>query len=192
MITIKDFMEVCNYRITEGSDYMWQCYGPKAYCLDSWNGDQDGHTVSIVFDTETQTVYEALVYDYRNERAYRMINPDFKAAHEAECEDRDVKDEAWQRDDGSSVRYIDLEVEDDWIQKALAIVAGEDYDTRVSIPLDLDKETVYEFMLLAHQKDMTLNELVEEAIKNAMEELEKDPEGFKARAERWKNEKGIL
>lgn len=192
MITIKDFMEVCNYRITEGSDYMWHCYGPKAYTLDSWNGDLNGHTVSIVFDTQTQIVYEALVYDYKNERAYRMINPDFKSAHDAECEDRDIKDEAWERDDGSPVQYIDLEVEDDWIQKALAIVAGEEYDDRVQIPLDLDKETLHEFMLLAHQKDMTLNELVEEAIKNAIKELERDPEGFKARAERWKNENGIL
>lgn len=186
MITIKDFMEVCNYRITEGSDYMWQCYGHKAYSLDSWNGEQDGHTVSIVFDTETQVVYEALVYDYRNERAYRMINPDFRAAHKAECEDRDIKDEAWQRDDGSSVRYIDLEVEDDWIQKALAVVAGEDYDIRVQVPLDLDKETIYEFMMLAHERDMTFNELVEEALRQAIAEFERDPEGMKAKAEKWK------
>jgi hypothetical protein len=37
-------MEVTDYRITEGSTYQWHCYGNNAYALDSWNGDQDGHT----------------------------------------------------------------------------------------------------------------------------------------------------
>lgn len=192
MITIKEFMEVCNYRITEGSDYGWDCYGPDAYRLDSWNGDQDGHTLGIIFDTRTQVVYEVDLYDYKRGRAYRMINPDYALAHKQECEDRDILDEAWQRDDGSSVRYIDLDVDDDWIQKALAIVADEEYDTRVQIQLDLDKDELYQYMMLAHEKDMTLNELVEEAIKAAIEDFERDPESFKLKAEKWKNEKGIL
>ena len=41
MITLKEWMELVDYRITEGSDYCWSCYGPDAYSLDSWNGDQD-------------------------------------------------------------------------------------------------------------------------------------------------------
>ena len=79
-----------------------------------------------------------------------------------------------------------MEVEDDWIQKALAVVAGEEYDIRVQVPLDLDKETIYEFMMLAHERDMTLNELVEEALRQAIAEFERDPEGMKAKAEKWK------
>ena len=94
MITLKDFMEVVDYRITEGSDYGWQCFGPDAYCLDSWNGDQHGHTVSITFDTRTQEVYQVQAYDYKNTRAYRMTNPDYKADFDAECENRDVLDMA--------------------------------------------------------------------------------------------------
>lgn len=56
MITLKEFMELVDYRITEGSDYMWSCYGPNAHRLDSWNGDHDGHSVSIIFDTQSQNV----------------------------------------------------------------------------------------------------------------------------------------
>ena len=52
MITLKEWMEIVDYRITEGSGYQWQCYGPNAYCLDSWNGEQDGHSLSIIFDTK--------------------------------------------------------------------------------------------------------------------------------------------
>jgi hypothetical protein len=132
MITLKEFFEVTNYRISEGSDYCWECYGSNAYRLDAWNGDQNGHSHSIVFDTKTQEVYEVTSYDYRNNRAYRLLNPDFVKKHKKEAKRRDVNfDEAW-----DDVNYIDLEVDDDWIQKALSIEAGEvDYDTRVSVPL---------------------------------------------------------
>ena len=63
MIDMKEWMELVGYRITEGSDYMWQCYGSNAYALDSWNGDQDGHSFTIIFDTRDQTVYEVQAHD---------------------------------------------------------------------------------------------------------------------------------
>ena len=118
MITLKEFMEICDYRITEGSEYCWQCFGPSAYRLDSWNQDHEGHSVSIIFDTQTQEVYEVSAYDYRNNRAYRLINPDYKDAHDDEASNRNVDfNQAW-----DDVNYVDLDVDDDFIQKALAIV----------------------------------------------------------------------
>jgi hypothetical protein len=169
MITLKEFFEVTNYRISEGSDYCWECYGSNAYRLDAWNGDQNGHSHSIVFDTKTQEVYEVTSYDYRNNRAYRLLNPDFIKKHKKEAKRRDVNfDEAW-----DDVNYIDLEVDDDWIQKALSIEAGEvDYDTRVSVPLTLDRDQMYELMSMAHERDMTLNQLVEFVIRQEIERIE--------------------
>ena len=164
MITVKEFMEICNYKITEGSDYCWQCYGPHAYRLDSWNQDQEGHTVSIVFDTRTHVVYEASAYDYKRDRAYRLINPDYKFAHDDEAAGRGVDiNQAW-----DDVNYIDLDVDDDFIQKALAIVADEDYDTRVEVPLTLPDDVLFELMKLAHERDVTLNQLVEEVLWTAI------------------------
>lgn len=166
MITIKEFMETIEYKITEGSDFTWHCYGDHAYRLDSWNQEQDGHTISIVFDTQTHEVYEASAYDYSRSRAYRLINPDYKQAHNDEALDRGVDaKQAW-----DDVDYVDLEVDDDFIQKCLAIKANEDYDTRVSVPLDLPDEELFELMKLAHEKDMTLNQLVEEALRTAIDE----------------------
>ena len=171
MITIKEFMEVVDYRITEGSDYQWQCFGPNAYRLDSWNGEQDGHTVSILFDTKTQEVYQVEAFDYTNERAYRMTNPDYKAEFDAECEDREVIDEAWQRDDGTSVKYVDLDVVGDFVEKASAIVNEEDYDTRVKVPVDFTDDELLIYMKMAHDRDMTFNQFVEEALKAAIDEF---------------------
>ena len=164
MITMKEFMELVDYRITEGSDYGWQCYGSNAYMLDSWNGHQDGHSFTVIFDTKTQTVYEVQAHDYVHDRAYRMVNEDFVKKMNKESKRRDVnRDEAW-----DNVNYIDLEVDDDFIQKCLAIRAGEDYDTRVSVPIDFSDADLLTFMKLAHERDITFNQLIEEALRHAI------------------------
>lgn len=168
MITLKDFFEVVDYRITEGSDYGWDCYGYSAYCLDSWNGDQDGHSLSVIFDTKTQVVYEVQAHDYANNRAYRIINPEFKAAHSIEAQSRSVaENEAW-----DDLSYVDLETDEDFLEKARAIVAGEYYDTRVDVPLTLEKEQMYDLMVLAHEADMTLNEFVEKVLREQIDRLQ--------------------
>ena len=163
-MTLKDFMETVNYRITEGSDYQWTCFGDNAYTLDSWNGDQDGHSVSVVFDTTTQVVYTVSAYDYIANRAYRWMNPEFVEAYKAECEGRDCVDTAW-----DDVAYTDLDVEADFLEKARAIVAGTEYDTRVMIPLDLDKDTMYDIMKRAHEADVTLNRYIETLLQSAID-----------------------
>jgi hypothetical protein len=168
MITMKEWMELVSYRITEGSDYMWQCYGSNAYALDSWNGEQDGHSFTVIFDTRNQTVYEVQAHDYVHNRAYRMINEDFRKKNKKEAKRRDIdKNEAWE-----DVDYVDLDVVDDFIQKCLAIRAGEDYDTRVQVPVDFTDEELLQYMKMAHERDMTFNEFVEEALRNLLEEVE--------------------
>jgi hypothetical protein len=167
MITLKDFMETVDYRITEGSDYCWQCYGHNAHMLDSWNGDQDGHSLTVIFDTKTQTVYEAQAHDYVRQRAYRLVNPDFKAAHDREANQRDVNlNQAW-----DDVDYIDLETVEDFLEKAQAIVANEDYDTRVQVPVDFSDEELLTYMKMAHERDMTFNEFIETALRQVIDEL---------------------
>jgi hypothetical protein len=187
MITLKDFMEFTNYRITEGSNYGWQCYGSNAYMLDSWNGNQDGHSFSIIFDTKTQEVYEVQAHDYVHNRAYRMINPDFIKKHKKESKRRDCnKNEAWE-----DVDYIDLEVDEDFLEKACAIEAGEEYDTRISVPLDLPDDLLLTAALNAHKQGITLNDYINNALVSMIEEFKKDPEGLKARADLWKEENDI-
>jgi hypothetical protein len=169
MITLKEFMEIVDYRITEGSDYGWQCYGHDAYMLDSWNGEQDGHSFTIIFDTKTQEVYEVQAHDYVNQRAYRLINDEYAKKNKKEARKRGIdKDMAW-----DDVNYIDLDVDDDFIQKALAIREGEVYDTRVQVPLELDKEQMYELMAMAHAQDKTLNEMVEDILRRMIVEYDK-------------------
>jgi hypothetical protein len=169
MITMKEWMELVDYKITEGGEYGWSCYGPNSYQLSSWNGihGEGGYSFNIVFSTKSQKVYEVEVCDYTNDRAYRIINPDYVKKHEKEAKSRGVSlNEAW-----DDVDYVDLDVDDDFIQKSLAIKAGEPYDTRVQVPVDFSDEELLKYMKIAHDRDMTFNQLVEEALRHAIDDF---------------------
>lgn len=167
MITLKDWMELVDYRITEGSDYGWQCFGPNAYCLTSWNGSHNGWSLNITFDTQTQTVYMVEVCDYLNERAYRIIDSNFKFAYDDEA----AGHQPWANQAWDDVDYIDLDVDQDFLEKAQAIVAGEDYDTRVQIEVNLEDDMLYKLMTLAHEQDITLNQLLENALREEVDRV---------------------
>jgi hypothetical protein len=164
---MKEFMELADYKITEGSEYGWQCYGPHAYQLSSWNGihGAGGYSFSIVFDTRTHEVYELEVCDYTNDRAYRIVAENMREAHAQESSVRGVSlTEAW---DG--VPMIDLEIAEDFMEKSQAIKLGQEYDTRVSVPIEFLDHELLKYMKMAHERDVTFNQLVEEAIGHFIE-----------------------
>lgn len=164
MITIEDFVKAVNYKITGGSDYQWTCFGHNARWLDSEHITT--YSASIVFDTENQTVYQADVCDYVNTRAYRWEHPDYAEAHANEAKTRNVNGvEAWE-----NVNYTVLEVKEDFLEKCTAIASGNfDYSTKVSVPLTLDDDELFQLMKMAHEDDITLNQLVEKVLRQAME-----------------------
>jgi hypothetical protein len=169
MLNMREWMELVDYKITEGSDYGWSCYGPNSYSLNSWNGihGDGGYSFSIVFSTKSQKVYEVSICDYTNNRAYRMINPNNVEKHRKEAVARDVNfNEAWE-----DVDYVDLEVDDDFIQKCLAIKAGEDYDTGVLVPIDLPDDLLLQAALEAHKRNITLNAYINMALVDLVEKV---------------------
>ena len=48
MLTLKEWMELVDYKVTEGSDYFTNI--PGLYSLSFWNERQDGHSFFIAFD----------------------------------------------------------------------------------------------------------------------------------------------
>jgi hypothetical protein len=155
MITMKEWLELVDYKITEGSEYGWDCYGPNSYSLDS-NGCGGGYNFGIVFSTKTQKVYEVGVCDYINNRAYRMINLNNVEKHRKEATERGISlNQAW-----DEVEYVDLEVNDDFIQKGLSIKNGKDYDTSVLVTIDLSDDLLLQAALEAHKQNITLNEYI--------------------------------
>ena len=163
MITIRDFLQAVGYRITGGTEYQWQCFGNHARYLDSEVPEQ--YSASIVFDTQTQLVYQADVCDYAGHRGYRWTHPDFVRGFENEAANRgELPHQAW-----DEVKYVVLETSEDFLGKLARISQGQDYDTRVEVPLDLDDDLLFELMKQAHEHDITLNQMVERILTLAIE-----------------------
>lgn len=171
MITLKDFMECTDYRITDTGKFMWNCYGPNALSIDYWNGlYENGAHVSVVYDTKTEFVYEMQAWDYDNDREYRWIHPGYIEGHASEALSRNV-DHYQSLDDK---KFIDLEVVDDILDKAFAIAHEMEYDDRLMVPLSLGEDELFEVMKLAHEADMSLNQYVEYILRTEMDRLQSE------------------
>jgi hypothetical protein len=177
MINMKQWMEIVGYRITEGSEYCWQCFGSHAYTLDAWDGDnEEGYSLSITFSTKTQEVFQVEVHDYKRSNAYRFTHPDFRKAFEAEEKARGLDDIY------EDYKITDLEVEDDWQSKAFSIVNYADYDEGILVPLDFTDEELLPLFKAAHEADMSFNDYVCLALRKQIDALVASgtlPEGWK-------------
>ena len=168
MITLKEYLEAINFQITGGSEYQWRCYGDNARYLDSADNEGLGdYSISAIFDSVDQTVYAIELWDYKNDREYRWINPMFVSAHMDACTQHEV--DCYESCDGRN--FIDLDLASDILEKISKIVAKEEYDTRVKVPVDFTDEELLKYMKMAHERDMTFNEFVEEALRYAIEEF---------------------
>ena len=164
MITIQAFTEAVSFKITGGSEYGWRCFGPDARYLDSEEANQ--YSAHIIFGSDKFTVFIAEVHDYVNNRSYRWINPEFEEAYAKESKKRKAdKNVAYE-----GVKFVDLELAEDFLSKCESIARGEmNYDTRVSVPLNLDDREMFELMRQAHEADITLNQHVENVLREFIE-----------------------
>ena len=162
-LTLADVNEALNHNITEGSAYLWSCYGPNARYLDYTIRGLDV-TGCVIYDTQTQEIYQADLCDGPNDLAWRWRNPDFLKAYLKEAKKRGVNpNQAW-----DDVDYTDVSV-DEWIQAALDLVDDspvkeEHLDLRettdTTVEIDLADSELLQLCLMAHERDITLNALV--------------------------------
>ena len=165
MISIEEFMNAVNYRITEGSEYLWGCFGNQPYRIES---ESDEFTISLVFNPETLFVFEMEVWDYVNQRAYRWVSPQFIKSLKKESKNRGLKFKG-----EGTYKFIDLDVPADILEKATAIANGEEYDERVMIELNMTDEEMALMARAAHIKDVTINQFVVDALEEAIKESKK-------------------
>ena len=150
--------EALDHKITSGSEYQWNCY-PDGRYLDY---ESDFAHVSVLYSTVDQTVYQAEVSVKReawdeDKKPYRWLNPEYQKAFYKESKKRKVDpNQAW-----DDVKWIDLEMAEDFLEKATSIFNGEEYDTRVKIEFDLDDSSILKLATEAHKRDITLNKMIE-------------------------------
>ena len=175
MMYVSDLNDAFDHKISGGDNYLWTCW-PNARYIEY---KSDYAYVSAVFNTETQEVYEVNISvandeDWENEvTPYRWLNPDFKQEYIDEAKSRDVNHkQAW-----DEVEWYDLETAEDFLEKAVAIFNGDDsFDRRVQVPLDLPDSDILKIALMAHERDITLNQMVEEMLRIAIERHKEENE----------------
>jgi hypothetical protein len=160
--------EAMNHQITGGSEYQWQCF-PDARFLDY---ESEHAHVSILYSTVDQIVYQADASikrevwpdDKRFDKPYRRTNPIFKDAYINEAKERNIDpDQAW-----DDTKWIELETDEDFLEKAKAMFNGDYWDTRIIVPVDLDDDTILKLSMEAHKRDITLNKMVEIVLQEAI------------------------
>lgn len=83
-MNIDKFLEVVDYRINGGSQYLWECFGQDAWVYDIWD-TFTGYSVDVTFDTKSKIIYKIeSAYD----KCYVWYNPDFFEAYKEEAKKR--------------------------------------------------------------------------------------------------------
>jgi len=159
--------EALDHKITSGSEFGWTCWDNARY-LDY---ESEYAHASVLFNTETQEIYTAEINDKEDKaKPYRWMNPAHKQAYVDDAKRRKVDpDQAW-----DDKKWYDLETSEDWLEKARAIMRGEEFDTRVEVPLNLEKDELYKLMEMAHERDVTLNKMVEIVLQEVIDRHRND------------------
>ena len=162
MNTLIDFLKAIDYKITDCSDYCWDCYGDGIRSMDSYNLRLS--ECSAIFTKNGGKIRELTMHDYKNRRSYRWTDPKFEQARKDEALAIGAADNVAY--DG--VEFIELEVIEDMLEKMTAVSRGEEYDTRIMIPLDMTDKEFLEVARAAHALDITINAFFAMAIKEAL------------------------
>lgn len=168
MSNLEQWLALTGYRVTEGGEYGWQCYGANAWFL-SATPARDKHVNLTVVHREGQ-VCELTAIDFPRGLAYRWQPESLRQVYRSECQVRGV-DPCLAMGD---LNYVDLDVIEDYWLKASAIWQGKTVDRRVQVPVELDDRELLQLMTMAHERDITFNEFVGQILEQAMEQLERD------------------
>jgi hypothetical protein len=105
---VEAYIKAIRYMITEGSQFMWGCYGDAAWFLNS-------NDIDAVIDRSTGEVYEVSVHDYDG-TSYKWIDPSVIDAYMSESESRGF--DPWQAYD--DVKYEQIKDEQSMLEILIA------------------------------------------------------------------------
>ena len=180
---LETLLKTFEYRITDGAEYLWKCYPNARYLsLSSEHAE-----VSFLYSTVDQTVYEVKVdaapgVDAVDVLVYRWMNPDWKEAHDSESVKRGYDPDIAFDD----VKWVDLDVEDDFLSKARNMFDGKfDFDKRVQVELDLPDDLILFIAKQAHKLDITFNQYIGQLLEHELPKLAEDIKNDKLPAMDW-------
>lgn len=160
---LEDLLSAFEYKISDGTKFCWDCF-PDARYLDFESEHAYG---GLIFNTVDQTVYQAeVIAKEENAIPYRWIDEKFVHAYKSECATRGVTDHAW-----DDVNWTEIEYEEDILDVIKHVFFGKPYDGKSVISLEVDRDELFNWMLTAHEQNITLNQFVENALRAKIDEV---------------------
>lgn len=96
-ITLSGIASKLAWRVYEGSEFLWSCYGENCRYIDFKCKDDDWHTweVSVIFDTATLHIREIVghgsIWSLTENDPWKWHDPRFREAYLEECQSRKIK-----------------------------------------------------------------------------------------------------
>jgi hypothetical protein len=153
---LKDVMKALDHKVVDTAEYQWKCFGSNARFMDF---KSDYSHVSVVFDTETHTIYQATIEPIvmkDHDGPYRWVNPNWADALFDEARERKVDEsKAW-----DDVEWINLDLSEDFLEKAIAIFNGKKYDRRILVKIELPELAWAKLIVLADEKGVSQEKLI--------------------------------
>jgi hypothetical protein len=89
---LKDFLKSTKYKINDGFEYLWSCYGENVFSIgrESCVRGKFTYSTGCIFDTKTQNVYEVNFWDYKKRKVFRWIKKSYLKKYKAEARSRNV------------------------------------------------------------------------------------------------------
>lgn len=171
--TVYDVMAWCPKRSSDR--YLWNCYGDNAYCIDFQNEKNSLHDFAhVVYDATTGEVFQIEVFNEENNPKI-WFNYDYRKAYIDEARSRNVDPfVAW-----DNVRYTDMDFFDDvtdLLQQLEHKEEDEGLEGTSELQLELPREQLLELCLIAHEKNVTLNQLINDVLRMEIDRLERKNE----------------
>ena len=159
MFYISNFLKMIQHKVTDGSEYLWDCFGTNARFMESTNDD---YSIECIFDYKTNRVYQIMLS--LESGYYRWTDLNYISEFKKESDFRLGANYE------SEVNYIEVESLEDFLTMVRKAVNIKE-DTTVE--LNLTDDEVLGLMKIAHERDITLNQLVNDILREYLN-LNKD------------------
>ena len=109
---LTDILGPLGWRITDGGEHGWNCYGEGCRSIELGDDHRDGLYIYLVFDPKTLRVFEVTghgpIYELTENNPWRWIDAEYQSSFRNECTRRRIKwQQAW-----DDVMYSEVNDED--------------------------------------------------------------------------------
>lgn len=160
MIHLTEVLSRTNCNITEGSEYMWPCFGERVRALDFLHHTEDGVEIDVyaVFDPLTQQVFELEFSIYEDDHVYSRlwVDPAFRKAYKTEVKKRE-KELGYSIEQGKYVKS----------QKKILSIIDKKYPKKYKLTetqMELDDDVWISLAHMANDRNITITSLLHEAL----------------------------